>query len=380
MLSILSAMQVAILLIDFLALPTLGSQSPPVISTNGTVNTTVFYKRGVMRSELYEEFSKSWWVHHEVEREYDRLKSYGVEVVRVMLNKHDWFMNYTIADIDGNRRDYHTVVDDIVRWCTDRGMYVILEHGVSVWGETPETAAQGIYLDPHNWFIDWMTNEIAARYANNPYVIMGLVNEPANRDAGIYNTEDARRDRWWQIAKEAVESYRAVKPNGYIIVQSIGFRPYKNWSRAYGRAPLPFPNIIYGWHDFYHWDLGSIVGKPYAPAPYAEAYWNGDFVTAKQKMEQWYYDTAIKLQDEEHVPVFFDEFGAWVPDNNWDIWLRDFYVISRKYSVGWTQLWWHGYWTADQGTPSRPYIDYHLLQNDWQTLSPIGEVWAAEMK
>jgi len=332
-----------------------------------------------MRSELYEEFSTGWWVHHEVERVYDRLKNYSVEVVRVMLNKNDWFQNYSLYNIDGDLQDYQAVVDNIVRWCTERGMYIILEHGVSFWGETPEQAAQGIYLDPYNHFINWMTDEIATRYADNPYVILGLVNEPANRDAGVYDTEDKRRDRWWQVAKEAVESYRAVKPNGYIIVESVGFRLYKNFGSAYGRTPLPYPNIIYGWHNFYHWDLGSIVGASYPPHPYAQAYWDGDFVTAKQKMEQFYYDAAFRLHDEENVPVFIGEFGAWVPDNNWDVWLRDFFDITRKYQVGWTQLWWHGYWHEGQGEPSDPNIDYHLLQYDWQTLSPIGEVWVQEM-
>lgn len=381
----------AVLLIGCLATPILALQGYRAISAYGMINLPsptppleyikTFYKRGVMRSELVEDFQESyfhWKQHHEVERDYDKMKNeYNIEVVRVMLNKDFWTNNVVLpkGDIDGVVKPYQSIVDDIVSWCSARGMYLILESWTTeYWTQPLESAAQRMYNYPEDFFIDWIT-EVASRYSDEPYVIMGLVNEPANRPAGIYDTVEKRMVRWREICITAIERIRAVKPVGYIIVQPVAFRAVQQWS---GRL-LPFSDIIYGIHDFYHWDLGSIVGKPYSPHPYAVAYWEGRFEEGKQKLEQWLQHIAFNLLN-EGVPVFVDEFGAWVPDNNWDVWLRDFYDICRKYQVGWTQLWWHGYWTEEVGTPTRPDIDYHLLKHDWETLSPIGEVWAEEMK
>jgi len=334
--------------------------------------------RGVARGETSYCFGpdyQGWYKHHEVERDYDKLKSLGVNIVRLGLNKYYWQNHKTLPNIDGVVTEYVSLIDNIVAWCAVRDIYLILEYMYDVdreadWSQSVK--AQKVFVDPTDWINWWV--EVANRYKDQPNVMINPLNEPPSHGycPPPYNTREACSARWREIASMAIEAIRAVNPNVLIWVDPAGFVGSPLMYDFSGK-PLPYPNIVYNMHHYYHSDLGSLVGKDYPPEPYAVDYWNGNLVVAKQEYEQYLINYGFKLLD-ENVPVAVTEIGVWSEDNNWNIQIRDFYQLSRKYGVSWMQWWWHGWWRADV------CHDYHLLKNDWQTLSPIGEVWAQEMK
>jgi len=328
--------------------------------------------RGVARGETSYAFSsdyQGWYKHHEVERDYDRLKSLGVNIVRLALNPDFWINHATLPNIDGVVTEYVQLVDDIVSWCGSKGIYLMLEHHPDI----SQAEKAQIFVDPTNW-INWLV-ELATRYKNQSHVSISIMSEPPGHGycPPPYNTREACSARWREIASMAIEAIRAVNPNVLIWVDPAGFVGASLIYDFSGKH-LPYSNIVYNMHHYYHSDLGSLVGKDYPPEPYAVDYWNGNLVVAKQEYEQFLLDYGWKLLA-ENVPVVVTEFGVWYPDNNWDVQIRDFYDLCRKYGVSWMQWWWHGYWSVNPAT-----IDYHLLKEDWQTLSPIGEIFMEELE
>ncbi len=331
-------------------------------------NTVVL--RGVARGEIDYCFSseyQGWYEHHEVERDYDRLKSLGVNIVRLALNPDFWTNHSTLPDIDGVTTEYVQLVDDIVSWCEARGIYLMLEHHAG-----SQTGLAQIYVDPTNW-INWLV-ELATRYRNDSYVSINILNEPPGDSycPPPYNTRETCSARWRQVASMAIEAIRAVSPNVLLWVDPAGFAGSPLVYDFSGK-PLPYPNIVYCMHTYYHSDLGTLVGNSWPARDYAQAYWEGNLTYAKQSYEQFLFSYGWSLLN-ENLPVAVTEFGVWYPDNSWNVQIKDFYDLCQKYGVSWIQWWWHGYWDSN---PSE--IDYHLLEDDWQTLSPIGVIWAQGM-
>jgi hypothetical protein len=261
------------------------------------------------------------------------------------------------------------LIDDIVSWCASKDIYLALEHHPDI----SQAEKAQIYVDPTNW-INWLV-ELATRYKNQSHVSISIMNEPPGYGycPYPYNTQASCSARWREIASMAIEAIRAVNSNVLIWVDPAGFVGASLMYDFSGKH-LPYPNIIYCMHHYYHSDLGSIVGHSWNPELYAVDYWEGRLEEAKQKYETFLLNLGFNLL-EENVPVAVTEFGVWYPDNNWDVQIKDFYELCGKYGVSWIQWWWHGYWA-----PNPTQIDYHLLKEDWQTLSPIGEIFMEELE
>jgi hypothetical protein len=293
-----------------------------------------------------------------------------VNVVRLTLNKYYWENHKTLPNIDGVVNEYVSLVDSIVSWCATRDIYIVLEYVYDIdntadWSQSVK--AEKIFVNPTGWINWWV--EVVDRYKDQPRVMINPLNEPpsANYQSAPYNSKEACSARWREVLSQLIEAVRAVTPNIVIFIDPAGFDLMYDFSSKH----LPYPNIVYCMHIYYHSALGSIVGHPWNPWHWAELYWNGQLTQAKQEFESFLLNYGFNLLDEK-IPVYVSEFGVWVPDQNWDVQIRDFYSLCEKYGVGWMQWWWHGHWSSE---PPGGYatIDYHLLKHDWQTLSPIGE-------
>jgi hypothetical protein len=333
----------------------------------------VVWLRGVVRPEIAYCFSpdyQGWKKHHEVERDYNKLKNLGVNVVRLYLNKYHWDNHITLPNIDGQLTEYASLVDNIMSWCQARQIYVIIDlaYLTNDCSDTQYTKAN-LYTDPAP-LIDWVT-EVATRYRDNPYLIVGLLNEPPSpgyAPAPWHGNLDALMGRWIEICSTIIEAVKAVRPGSLFDIESPTFKP----TAFIGRF-LPYENIIYCAHHYYTTPPG---GGDLAGTNIETYYRNGQYEQAKQAYETWLVNQIFQVSETYNKPTITDEIGVWTGLGDWwPQWIKDFYDISTKYGHHWVQYAWHGYWS-----PNPTQIDYHLLKEDWQTLSPIGEVWAQEMK
>lgn len=109
------------------------------------------------------------------------LQSVGVAIdswksncIRLPLAQDRWF-GYA-GQSDGGA-SYKAIVDDVVRVVREKGAYVVLDLHWS------DTGRWGQYISQHAMPDDNSTtfwNDVAARYANDPYVLFDLYNEPRN--------------------------------------------------------------------------------------------------------------------------------------------------------------------------------------------------------
>lgn len=364
----------------------LGLQSPEKIFSYGTitygwlhtdgrwikddVGNTVWLL-GVGRHEMWWAFDVNhrnpdgtyWYKIHEVESQYELLKNYTsgrVNLVRVGLNSYHWRTNPSMPDVDGNVKSYRQYCDDIVDWCSKRGMYVILSwfadtDDQNTWTMTKkQKVLAGGSL--HDFFIQFW-NEVSARYADIPNALFDPINEPYFRDKAA-------------VTDLLIEVITVIRNNAPDNIIAVGHPDTLRNMFSSGYFPLPFNNLIYGYHDYYR---GYWQGYPQG---YEEYYINGDFETAKIEYEKVLDEWLFSIQRDYNVPTMMDETGYWYkPDEyiNHDKQMWDFYEIMREHQTGFVQWCWSGCWSAAQDD-SRD-IDYHVLKSDWQTLTVIGELF-----
>ena len=319
--------------------------------------------KGAGLSDIVYDVGFSWYRHHEVPATYDWLKRIGVNLVRQQINMLYWNDNINVTDVNGVTKTYQQLVDDIVQWCLERGIYVELDWA-SDRQEMMQDAKKPYLQDPvGSGWIDFLV-ELATRYKDYPNVWICPMNEPP-----------ATVTEWRNAVSQAIQGIRSVAPNIMILVQpsTATWNPVDDFS---GNL-LPFPNIVYGYHHYYYADLGSLAGYDWPPNPYAQAYHNGRLEEAKALLEQKLVNECFRLMD-EGVPVVVDEFGVDTGDDenprpNWDVEIKDLYEIMNKYKVPFAQWAWHGEWDINPDPNRR--IKNTMLYGDCSKLNILGELF-----
>ena len=106
-------------------------------------------------------------------------------------------------------------------------------------------------------FVDtWESLATDLRHIDRERLSFNLLNEPEFEQP---QTSFGKRDQWLSIASRAIEAIRGVSPDRVIILEGIGKSLFANRRKdlSYKYAsiselvePLPFPDIIYGFHNY----------------------------------------------------------------------------------------------------------------------------------
>jgi hypothetical protein len=271
-----------------------------------------------------------------------------VNSVRLCLNPIYW-----------NDPLYVTLVDSIIEKLGENSIYVIIDfhigaYNASLWDNNAKIDA----IENPEWWIAWFEN-VTTRYLNQPQVALyHLFNEPPTAGQGY--SLNQLQELWHSVALTAVQDIHQINPKVIVIVESVNTA-----SRIlFIDNPLPEPNVVYAFHRYYYFDRGF--------EDYAISYEQGNFVTARLQMETLFNQIAFSMQETGH-PVMLLEFGASADDPNWDAQIVDLYHLLDKYNVSWNQW---CYYPIKSGY-SGPF--FCLLESNWSTLSPTGELWRAQL-
>lgn len=252
--------------------------------------------------EATEEFYDAWLHNHVREPDIDSLHTWGFNSVRIPMHYNLFTLPIEEEPVDSENTWLEigfALTDSVVKWCSSRGMYVILDLHAAPGGQGYDAAISDYDSSkPSLWESsanrDKMASlwkRIAAHYANEPWVAgYDLLNEP-NWDlpGGV-----ALR----ALYEQCTDSIRQVDPNHILFIEG-------NWF-ANDFAGLTPP-----------WD-GNMVYSPHK-------YWSTN--------DQATMEFALALRENHQVPLYLGETGE-----NSNVWFRDAVRLYEDLGIGWA--WW----------------------------------------
>jgi endoglucanase len=188
-------------------------------------------------------------------------------LVRIPLSQDRWF-GKTAGQADGGT-SYQSLVDRLVRFCTEKKCYILLElhwNDAGVWGQNI-----GQHRMPDSNSVVFHRS-LAARYGNVPAVLLGLYNEPHDISWDV-----------WLNGGMVVEDFDQNGVTTRLSYRTIGFQALYDSVRAAGAADNL---IVIGGLDW-AFDLsgvlnghavsgGNIVYDTH-PYPWKDTNWDGKF-------------------------------------------------------------------------------------------------------
>jgi endoglucanase len=184
-----------------------------------------------------------------------RIAELGYNSVRPALNSR---LFLTESDPPEHVEEGFLLLDNLVRWCKARGVYVIIDMHGAPGGQTgqniddspndrPELFSEPKYQD--QLVALWQT--IARRYKDEPTVAgYDLLNEPLPARTGAAKTFKARLE---PLYKRITRAIRQVDPKHMIILEGA------DWSNDWSVFSEPFDkNLVYQFH-YYCWDNPAVV-------------------------------------------------------------------------------------------------------------------------
>ena len=227
------------------------------------------------------------------------IRDQGANTIRLPFNyklfTDEDYMGLT-AQQDGFKR-----IDDVVRWCREAGLYLILDMHDCPGGQTGDNIDDG---HGYPWLFESETSQqlfcdiwqrIARRYRNEP-VILGyeLMNEPI---AHYFDNKEELNRRLEPLYKRAVAAIRKADPNHIILLGGArwnsDFYLFTDWTFD--------TNLMYTCHRY---------GGP-ATAEAIKDY--------------------IDFRDKSGLPMYMGEFG-----HNTDEWQRDMVNVLKTNNIGYT--------------------------------------------
>jgi endoglucanase len=250
-------------------------------------------------------------------------KEWNANIIRWQLGGWDPAKGLTKSDYDVELENELKKLDNILGWCREYGLMVVVDlHSLSRMCFI-NVAAQNKLIE--TW------EKIAARYRNEGSIwAYDIVNEPTQRE---HSGADGVLI-WEDLAEKVAHKIRLVDPVKPIIVESLFAGP----EGFHDLRPLDFsiPRIIYSAHmytptAFTHQGVHPEDSIPCVyPGTINGTLWDKDRLIDALK-------PVKEFQDKYRVPVFIGEFGAvrWAPSNSAYNYLKDCIDIFELYGWDW---------------------------------------------
>ncbi|MDP2942616.1 MAG: cellulase family glycosylhydrolase [Candidatus Omnitrophota bacterium] len=194
---------------------------------------------GLIVDLIGEEKAKEFWSAYRkkyiAEKDIETIASLGFNHVRVPFH-----YNLFISEDDPGawKEDGFEILDDLINWCSEYGLYVILDMHCAPGGQTGANIDDSIDDQPDLWTSDLnkqktvdVWRKIAERYKDNTTVIgYDLLNEPI---ASKFPKYDNEKDLI-PLYKAIVSAIREVDSNHIIFLEG------SNWGNNFKKFPEPF--------------------------------------------------------------------------------------------------------------------------------------------
>lgn len=273
------------------------------------------------------EFWKSFRDNYVTRVDIKYLKSLGFNHIRIPFN-FKYFVVEDHPDIyleEGFKR-----LDDVIKWCEEENIYVILDLHAAPGGQTGDNIDDSWgypYLfenetAKHTTIKLW--KKIAGRYSDKK-IILGydLLNEPI---AHYFENKNVLNLELEPLYKRIVKAIREVDPNHIIFLGGA------QWNTNFDVFGPPFDNnLAYTFHK----------------------YW----MPTEQKEIQAYVD----FRDKYNVPIWLGESGE-----NDDEWIDSFRKLLEKNNIGWS------FWPYKKMDSSRGIVSFPKTK-EWEEIIKYGE-------
>jgi len=227
-------------------------------------------------------------------------------------------------------------LDQIIKWCKQEGIYVILDMHAAPGGETGENIDDGwgypfLFKSPESQqraIKIW--EKLANRYKDNPTVLgYDLLNEPIPPFEGY----DKLNKYLVPLYKRITTAIRQIDSNHVIIVEGA------QWATNFKIFAKPFDDdMMYSFHK----------------------YW----MPPKQDQIQQYLD----FRDEYNVPVWLGESGE-----NDNAWVSDFRNLLEKNDIGWS------FWPYKKLKEQSCIVTVKPPEG-WDKIVAFAKKWGADFK
>jgi aryl-phospho-beta-D-glucosidase BglC (GH1 family) len=254
------------------------------------------------------EFYKAYLKNGITKQDIDFLKKAGFNSIRLPMH----YNLYTLPIEKESKKGQNTwledgfkMTDDLLKWCADNKMYLILDlHAApggqgndanisdndktkkSLW-ESEENQKKTIAL--------W--KKLAERYKDEPWIGgYDLINEPNINFTGknLNGTDEMSNAPLWKLQKDITEAIRTVDKKHIIIIEGNG------WGNNYnGLTPLWDNNMVFSFHKYWNYNNDETL------------------------------KFALDLREKNNIPIWLGETGE-----NSNVWFTELIQLLDKHNIG----------------------------------------------
>jgi len=279
------------------------------------------------------EFWKKYRENYITKKDIVYLKKIGMNSVRVPIN-------YRVLTPENHpgiwlKSGFQTL-DNVIKWCSEEGIYVILDMHAAPGGQTGENIDDGwgypflfkSQQSQNRVIAIW--EKLAERYHDNPTVLgYDLLNEPIP----TFKEYTSLNQYLVPLYKRITKAIREVDSNHIIIVEGA------QWATNFKVFGKPFDSkMIYSFHK----------------------YW----MPPKQDQIQEYIDYGNKY----NVPIWLGESGE-----NTDQWVDQFRQLLEKNDIGWS------FWPYKKLESPRGIVTVKPPEN-WDKITTFADEWGDSFK
>ncbi|MFW5754623.1 MAG: cellulase family glycosylhydrolase, partial [Marinilabiliaceae bacterium] len=266
-------------------------------------------------TEGMEAFYDAWLNNYCTKADIDSLAAWGFNSVRLPMHYNLFTRPIEDEPVPGEdtwREKGFRMVDNLLEWCTDNEIYLILDLHAAPGGQGKNADISDYNPNkPSLWESEEnqrktiaLWRKLANRYKNKPWIGgFDLINEPNwdFEDSGNKNGCNCEENEpLWDLYKRLITAIREVNQNHIIFLGG------NCWGNNYNGLP-----------DISEWDDNLVISF--------HKYWN---YNTKESI-QW----ALDMREERNIPIWLGESGE-----NSNTWFNNAISLLERNNIGWA--WW----------------------------------------
>jgi aryl-phospho-beta-D-glucosidase BglC (GH1 family) len=254
------------------------------------------------------EFYKAYLKNGITKQDIDFLKKAGFNSIRLPMHYNLYTLPIEKEPKKGQNtwlEEGFTMTDDLLKWCADNKMYLILDLHAAPGGQGNDVnISDNDKTKPSLWESEEnqkktiaLWKKLAERYKDEPWIGgYDLINEPNINFTGQNKngTDEMSNAPLWKLQKDITEAIRTVDKKHIIIIEGNG------WGNNYnGLTPLWDNNMAFSFHKYWNYNNDETL------------------------------KFALDLREKHNIPIWLGETGE-----NSNVWFTELIQLLDKHNIG----------------------------------------------